>query len=86
MVGLVVKQVAIFLIYILIGISFNKAKLLPENSEAVISKLETNLILPIYIFSSLVSKISIKNIVILIHKIGVNPNGFTPLYFSSIIV
>ena len=62
MVGLVVKQVAIFLIYILIGISFNKAKLLPENSEAVISKLETNLILPIYIFSSLVSKISIKNI------------------------
>ena len=62
MIEVVIKQVAIFLVYIIIGIILKKAELLPENSEAVISKLETNLILPVYIFSSLVTKITVENI------------------------
>lgn len=58
----VIKQVMMFLIYILLGMLLKKSKTLPQNSESVISKLETSLILPIYIFLSLASKISIENI------------------------
>lgn len=56
----VIKQVVMFLIYIMLGILLKKSKVLPQNSEAVISKLETSLLLPIYIFLSLASKISVK--------------------------
>ena len=58
----IIKQMIMFLIYILLGMLMKKSKTLPQNSEAVISKLETSLILPIYIFLSLTSKISIENI------------------------
>ena len=58
----VIKQVTMFLIYILLGMLLKKSNVLPQNSEAVISKLETSLFLPIYIFLSLATKISIENI------------------------
>lgn len=45
----IIKQIAVFSIFILIGLLLRKVKVLPQNSNDVISKLETKLFLPVYV-------------------------------------
>lgn len=58
----IIKQIAIFSIFILIGFLLKKTKVLPENGNEVISKLETKLFLPVYVFYSLAQSVTLKNI------------------------
>ena len=58
----IVKQIAVFSIFILSGLLLKKAKVLPKNSNEVISKLETKLFLPVYVFYGLATSVTIQNI------------------------
>ena len=58
----IIKQIAVFTIFILIGLLLRKTKVLPEGSNEVISKLETKLFLPVYVFYGLAESVTVKNI------------------------
>ena len=58
----IIEQIAIFSVYILIGFLLKKTKALPQNSNEVISKLETKLFLPVYVFYSLSASVTVENI------------------------
>ena len=58
----IVKQIAIFSIFILTGFILKKTKALPENSSEVISKIETKLLLPVYVFYGLASSVTVEGL------------------------
>lgn len=58
----IIKQIAVFSIFILIGLLLRKVKVLPQNSNDVISKLETNLFLPVYVFYGLAENVTLENL------------------------
>ncbi|MBQ9355098.1 MAG: AEC family transporter [Clostridia bacterium] len=58
----IIKQIAVFSVFILIGLLLKKSKVLPGNSNDVISKLETKLFLPVYVFYGLAESVTLKNI------------------------
>ena len=58
----IVEQIAVFSIFILTGLLLKKTKVLPSNGNQVISKLETKLFLPVYVFYGLAKSVTVKNI------------------------